>query len=49
MLYESPGRDDDEMLAFENAVITPHIGAAPRHNALRDLREVIVGIAGDLS
>jgi phosphoglycerate dehydrogenase-like enzyme len=49
MLYESPGRDDDEMLTFENAVITPHIGAAPRHNALRDLREVIVGIAGDLS
>ena len=44
-LYESPGRDDDELLAFPNVVITPHIAAQPRFNALDDLEEMITGLA----
>jgi phosphoglycerate dehydrogenase-like enzyme len=44
-LYESPGRDDDELLQFHNVVITPHIAAQPRFNALDDLQEMIVGLS----
>ena len=44
-LYESPGRDDDELVAFPNVVMTPHIAAQPRFNALDDLEEMITGLA----
>ena len=44
-LYESPGRDDDELLQFPNVVMTPHIAAQPRFNALDDLEEMITGLA----
>ena len=44
-LYESPGRDDDELSAFPNVVMTPHIAAQPRFNALDDLAEMITGLA----
>jgi phosphoglycerate dehydrogenase-like enzyme len=47
-LYESPGRDDDELLQFSNVVMTPHIAAQPRFNALDDLEELIVGLARTL-
>ena len=43
-LYESPGRDDDELLQFPNVVMTPHIAAQPRFNALDDLEEMITGL-----
>jgi len=48
-LYESPGRDDDELLTFRNVVITPHIAAQPRFNALDDLEEMITGLARAVS
>ncbi len=44
-LYESPGRDDDELLKFHNVIMTPHIAAQPRFNALDDLEEMITGLA----
>jgi len=44
-LYEEPGRPDDELLAFKNVVLTPHTAAQPRFNALRDLEEMILGLA----
>jgi phosphoglycerate dehydrogenase-like enzyme len=44
-LYESPGRDDDELLKFPNVIMTPHIAAQPRFNALDDLEEMISGLA----
>ena len=44
-LYESPGRDDDELLKFPNVIMTPHIAAQPRFNALDDLQDMIVGLA----
>jgi phosphoglycerate dehydrogenase-like enzyme len=40
-LYEEPGRADDELLAFDNVVMSPHIAAQPRFNALDDLAEMI--------
>lgn len=43
-LYEAPGRDDDELLQFKNVLITPHIAAQPRFNALDDITELITGL-----
>jgi len=43
-LYEAPGRDDDELLQFENVLITPHIAAQPRFNALNDITDLLTGL-----
>jgi phosphoglycerate dehydrogenase-like enzyme len=48
-LYESPGRDDDELLKFRHVIVTPHIAAQPRFNALADLEEMISGLAATLA
>lgn len=42
--YDAPGRADDPLLAFDNVIVTPHIAAAPRFNALDDLEELLLGI-----
>jgi phosphoglycerate dehydrogenase-like enzyme len=47
--YEEPGRADDPLLAFNNAIITPRIAAQPRLNALGDLEELIAGLARALA
>ncbi len=47
-LYEEPGRPDDELLKFRNVILTPHTAAQPRFNALNDMEELIVGLAGVL-
>src|SRR5262245_19755067 len=44
-LYEEPGRDDDELLAFENVILTPHLAGSPRANGLKDIEELITGLA----
>jgi phosphoglycerate dehydrogenase-like enzyme len=44
-LYEAPGRPDDELLAFDNVILTPHIAGSPRSNGLRDIEELITGLA----
>lgn len=43
-LYEAPGRDDDPLLGFRNVVITPHLAAQPRFNALSDFEEMLLGL-----
>jgi len=43
-LYEAPGRDDDPLLGFRNVVITPHLAAQPRFNALDDFEELLTGL-----
>jgi len=48
-LYEAPGRSDDELLAFDNVVITPHIAAQPRFNALNDLADMMERLARELA
>jgi phosphoglycerate dehydrogenase-like enzyme len=47
-LYESPGRDDDELLKFPNVIMTPHIAAQPRFNALNDLEDMITALATEM-
>ena len=44
-LYDEPGRADDELLGFDNAIVTPHIAAQPRFNALTDFEDLVKGIA----
>jgi phosphoglycerate dehydrogenase-like enzyme len=44
-LYEEPGRADDELLSFENVIMTPHMAGSPRTNGLKDIEELIEGIA----
>jgi phosphoglycerate dehydrogenase-like enzyme len=48
-LYEAPGRDDDELLKFRNVIMTPHIAAQPRFNALEDFEDMFNGLARVLS
>jgi phosphoglycerate dehydrogenase-like enzyme len=42
--YDAPGRADDPLLTFRNVIITPHLAAAPRFNALDDFEELLLGI-----
>jgi phosphoglycerate dehydrogenase-like enzyme len=44
-LYEEPGRENDELLAFDNVILTPHLAGSPRSNGLRDIEELITGLA----
>ena len=48
-LYEEPGRSDDELLAFDNVVLSPHIAGSPRFNGLKDIEDLIDGIAKKIS
>ena len=43
-LYEEPGRADDELLSFDNVILTPHMAGSPRSNGLRDIAELITGL-----
>ena len=47
-LYEEPGRSDDELLQFDNAVLIPHIAAQPRFNALDEISDMIAALAREL-
>src|SRR5262245_27095336 len=44
-LYEEPGRSDDELLAFDNVILTPHMAGSPRSNGLQDIEELVTGLA----
>ena len=48
-LYEAPGRSDDELLGFRNVVLSPHIAAQPRFNALNDISDMLAGLARQIA
>jgi phosphoglycerate dehydrogenase-like enzyme len=48
-LYDEPARNDDELLAFENVILTPHMAGSPRSNGLMDFEDLITGIAKELA
>jgi phosphoglycerate dehydrogenase-like enzyme len=43
--YEVPGRSDDELLQFDNVIVTPHFGGSPRRNGLTDFDDMLTGMA----
>jgi lactate dehydrogenase-like 2-hydroxyacid dehydrogenase len=43
--YEAPGRSDDELLAFKNVVLSPHIAGSPRFNALDDISDMLAELS----
>jgi phosphoglycerate dehydrogenase-like enzyme len=47
--YEAPGRSDDELLTFDNVILTPHIAAQPRFNALSDCAEMVEVLAREIA
>lgn len=47
--YEEPGRDDDPLLGFRNVIVTPHIAAQPRFNALEDFEELLLELGRALA
>lgn len=47
--YQEPMPDDDELLRFDNVIITPHMGGSPRFNGLNDLEQLITGLARELA
>jgi phosphoglycerate dehydrogenase-like enzyme len=47
-LYEAPGRSNDELLGFKNVVLSPHIAAQPRFNALNDISDMLAGLAPEI-
>jgi phosphoglycerate dehydrogenase-like enzyme len=48
-LYEAPARDDDELLQLKNVILTPHLAAQPRLNALADFEDIVEGMARALT
>jgi phosphoglycerate dehydrogenase-like enzyme len=47
--YEEPGRPDDELLSFDNVVLMPHMAGSPRTNGLRDIEDMVMGLARALA
>jgi phosphoglycerate dehydrogenase-like enzyme len=37
------------LLAFDNVILTPHLAGSPRTNGLRDIEQMITGLAQALS
>jgi phosphoglycerate dehydrogenase-like enzyme len=44
-LYEAPGRADDELLSFDNVILTPHLAGSPRWNGLTDIQDIVEALA----
>ena len=43
--YDEPDHDHDPLLSMPNVIMTPHIAAQPRFNALGDFEDITVGMA----
>jgi phosphoglycerate dehydrogenase-like enzyme len=46
--YQEPVSDDDELLGFDNVVMTPRMAGSPRFNGLKDFEDLIIGLAREL-
>ena len=42
--FDEPGADHDPLLSMPNVILTPHVAAQPRFNALGDFEDMIVGM-----
>lgn len=46
--YQEPVADDDELLSFDNVILTPRMAGSPRHNGLKDFEQLITGLAKEI-
>ena len=47
--YQEPVADGDELLSFENVIMTPRMAGSPRFNGLNDFEQLITGLARELA
>jgi phosphoglycerate dehydrogenase-like enzyme len=47
--YQEPVADNDELLTFDNVIMTPRMAGSPRFNGLNDFEELITGLARELA
>jgi phosphoglycerate dehydrogenase-like enzyme len=47
--YQEPAGNDDELLGFDNVILTGRMGGSPRFNALKDFEQLITGLAREFS
>jgi len=47
--YKEPVPEDDELLSFDNLILTPRMAGSPRFNGLKDFEELITGLARELA
>jgi phosphoglycerate dehydrogenase-like enzyme len=47
--YQEPVPKDDELLGFDNVIMTPRMAGSPRFNALNDFEQLITGLARGLA
>ena len=47
--YQEPVAEDDELLRFENVILTPRMAGSPRFNGLNDFEELITGLVRELT
>ena len=47
--YHEPVPDDDELLDFDNVILTPRMAGSPRFNGLKDFEQLITGLARELA
>jgi len=48
VLYQEPAPEHEPLLAFDNVILTPHLGGASRRNGLDDAREMLLAIEAHL-
>jgi phosphoglycerate dehydrogenase-like enzyme len=46
--YQTPGSDDDILLTMPNVLLTPHIAAQPRFNAIKDFEDLFTNLEEEL-
>jgi phosphoglycerate dehydrogenase-like enzyme len=49
VFYQEPVPDEDELLTFDNVILTPRMAGSPRFNGLNDFEELITGLARELA
>jgi phosphoglycerate dehydrogenase-like enzyme len=47
--YREPVADDDELLGFDNVILTPRMAGSPRFNGLDDFEQLIVNLAREIA
>jgi phosphoglycerate dehydrogenase-like enzyme len=47
--YNEPLAEDDELLGFNNVILTPRMAGSPRFNGLNDFEELLTKLAREFA